>query len=357
MRVAITHDYLNQFGGAERVLEAMVEAYPLADIHTLFYDEKGLEGRFKERVASTSPLDIPFIRKNHRAFIPLFPAFSSAKHIGKYDLVISNSVGFAKGFGMSAKKHVFYCNAALRYAWDPESHLVDFMPKFLMPFARVAAATLRAWDKRTGKRPDVIISNSGYTRNRIKRFYGRDSEILYPPVDTGAFYPEAGVEKKYYLAVGRLIPYKKFDIVIETFNRLNLPLLIVGGGREYERLKSLVVSSNIKFAGFVNNPADLRKIYNRSKAFLFPQIEDFGLVAAEALACGTPVIGFDAAGAREMIKDGLNGIFFDNQTVDDLENAVKRFEKMSFDLFRVSATAERFSKKNFIKRLKEICEN
>ncbi|MDD3752603.1 MAG: glycosyltransferase [Candidatus Colwellbacteria bacterium] len=357
MRIAITHDYLNQFGGAERVLEIMLEAYPNAEIHTLFYDENELKGRFKENIKSTSILDKKTVRSRHRLFIPALPIVSSLKHIGEYDLVISNSVGFAKAFKSSAKKHIYYCNATLRYAWDPETHLVDFLPKPLLPIAKIAASAMRAWDKHTGQKPNIIISNSEYTRERIKKFYGRDSKLLHPPVDTDFFCPEPNADKKYYLAVGRLIPYKKFDLIIKAFNILKLPLLIVGDGREYENLIKLNSSKETEFTGFINKPEELRLIYNKAKAFLFPQIEDFGLVAAEALACGTPVIGYNSAGAKEMVRNGENGILFNSQTPEDLVSAIKEFENNSFDPKIVSKTAEKFSKKEFIRKLKEICEN
>lgn len=354
MKVAIVHDYLNQFGGAERVLEVFAEMYPEAPIKTLFYDKKKLEGRFADRVVP-GPLDKDFIKNHHRLFIPAFPFASHMMDARDADLVISNSVGFAKAAKVSeSSRHIFYCNAMLRYAWDPNTHLRDFIPKALRPFAYPAAAAMRKWDKWTGMRPDVIVSNSEYTHDRILRFYGRESEIIHPPVDTGIFYPEKFPSRDYYLAVGRLIPYKKFDLLVRTFNELRLPLLIVGDGREYDHLKEMTHSPLIRFTGFIDDPEKLREIYSKAKGFLFPQVEDFGLVAAEALSCGTPVIGFNAAGAKEMIIDGINGVVFNTQNCASIKKAVLECERLNFSPEKVAKTAERFSKESFISKFKNI---
>ncbi len=354
MKVAIVHDYLNQFGGAERVLEVFAGMYPEAPIKTLFYDKDKLEGRFADRVVP-GPLDNKFIKNNHRPFIPFFPFASHMMDAREADLVISNSVGFAKAAKVAeSAKHIFYCNAMLRYAWDPKTHFRDFIPKPLRPLAYPAAAVMRKWDKWTGMRPDMIVSNSEYTRDRILRFYGRESEIIYPPVDTDIFYPEKSSERGYYLAVGRLIPYKKFDLLVETFNELRLPLLIVGDGRDYDRLKGMTRSPLIRFTGFVDDPEELRKIYSKAKAFLFPQVEDFGLVAAEALCCGTPVVGFNAAGAKEMILNEVNGVIFNAQNCASIKKAVLECERIDFSPERVAKTAERFSKKTFVSKFKDL---
>jgi glycosyltransferase involved in cell wall biosynthesis len=367
MRIALTHDYLNQFGGAERVLEVFAEAYPDAPIYTLFYDEHALNGRFKGRIAKTSFLDTPFVRNRHRAFIPLMPFAARSVSLGDdYDVVISNSVGFGKAMRHGNARHIFYCNALLRYAWDPETHLRDFLPGWLYRLARPAAWMMKKWDRTTARKADVIIANSEYTQERIKRFYGRDSEIIYPPVDTEFFCPSDPLRQpadgklpkdKYYLAVGRLIPYKKFDVVVEAFNELKYPVKIVGDGREYEKLKAMARGNNIEFTGFVHEPENLRELYRGAKAFLFPQIEDFGLVAAEALACGIPVLGFDAAGAKEMVIPNRNGILFKEQSAASLVEAVNDFEKIGFNPIEVAETAKRFSRKEFIRRFQDIIED
>jgi glycosyltransferase involved in cell wall biosynthesis len=366
MRVALTHDYLNQFGGAERVLEVFSEMYPEAPIYTLFYDEKALGGRFRDKIAKTSFLDKDFIKRHHRAFIPLMPFAARSINLSKdYDVVISNSVGFGKAMRYKNARHIFYCNALLRYAWNPETHLKDFLPRYLYPLAYLASLLMRRWDKKTALKADVIIANSEYTRERIKRFYGIETQVIYPPVDTDFFKPadnlpneisEEEKRNKYYLAVGRFIPYKKFDVIVEAFNELEFPVKIVGDGREYEKLKSMARGKNIEFTGFIHEPEKLRDLYRGAKAFLFPQAEDFGLVAAEALSCGIPVLGYDAAGAKEMIIPGINGFLFNEQSPEKLKEAVINFERCSFNPQTVAKTANKFSKREFIKNIKEVCE-
>ncbi|MFA4999392.1 MAG: glycosyltransferase [Parcubacteria group bacterium] len=356
MRIAITHDYLNQFGGAERVLEVFTEMYPEAPIYTLFYDKEALAGRFGTKIRKTSFLDNSFIRQHHRLSIPLMPFAAHLVNLGKdYDVVISNSVGFGKAFRHKSAKHIFYCNALLRYAWDPKTHLREFLPSGVYALARPAAWAMKHWDRITARRADIIVANSEYTRERIKKFYGRDSEVIYPPVNTDFFKPpEDKKQRDYYLAVGRFLPYKKFDIVVNAFNKLGLPLKIVGDGREYEKLKLLAKSPNTEFIGFVHDPVKLRELYQRAKAFLFPQIEDFGLVAAEALACGTPVLGYDAAGAKEMVIPENNGLLFKKQSADALADAVEIFENMQFDSLKVAETTRKFSREEFIRRFRII---
>ncbi|MFA5052440.1 MAG: glycosyltransferase [Parcubacteria group bacterium] len=358
MRVALTHDYLNQFGGAERVLEVFTEMYPDAPIYTLFYDKNALNGRFENKIKKTSFLDTPFIRQKHRFAIPLMPLAAHSVNLGKdYDVVISNSVGFGKAMRHKNARHIFYCNALLRYAWDPKTHLKEFLPSWLYPFARGIAELIKKWDRTTARKADVIIANSEYTRDRIKKFYGRDSEVIYPPVNTDFFHPaEERSSDGYYLAVGRFLPYKKFDVIVRAFNELGYPVKIVGDGREYEKLNSLNRSPNTEFIGFIHDPLKLRELYQGAKAFLFPQTEDFGLVAAEALACGVPVLGYNSAGAKEMIIPEINGLFMSEQSENALINAVRKFESLTFNPQRIAKTAEKFSRREFVRRFKDIIE-
>ena len=354
MRVALTHDYLNQFGGMERVLELITEMYPDAPIYTLFYDEEKLNGRFKNKIKKTSFLDKKLVRKHHRLFIPLMPFASHSINLGRnYDVIISNSVGFGKAMRYKGARQIYYCNALLRYAWDPKVHLKEVLPIWLYPLAYLASLAMREWDRKTAKKTDLIIANSEYTRKRIKKFCGKDAPIIYPPVDTEFFCPSNNT-KDYYIAVGRFVPYKKFDLIVHAFNELGLPIKIVGGGREYENLKSLASGNNIEFTGFIHNPVKLRELYRNAKGFIFPQVEDFGLVSAEALACGVPVIGFNVAGAKEMVIPGKNGVLFEEQSVESLIEAIKKFEKLDFNPSEVAKTAEKFSRKEFIRRFREI---
>ena len=349
MRVAICHDYLNQFGGAERVLQTLLELFPEADLYTLLYDEERTRGAFAGRTVHTSPLDVPFIRHHHRAFIPLMPWAASRVRGGFYDLVISSTAGYAKGFAVEGAFHLCYTHSPLRYAWE-RTYLkgTPFTPWPLRrAIADPVAAWLRAWDRRAADRVDEFIANSNFIAGKIERYYGRSAEVIPPPVDTAVFHPEpVPGARTTYLMAGRLLYYKRFDIGIEAFNRLKRRLVIVGQGPEEAKLRKLVRTPLIEFAG---NPTDaeLRLLYSNAKALIFPQVEDFGLVAAEALACGTPVIAYRDGGASDIVSDGETGVFFDAQTPHALVQAVEAFERCSWDREAIARRGARFSKERF----------
>ena len=351
MRVALVHDYLNQFGGAERVLETLAEIFPDAPIYTLLYDEDKTFGHFKGRVATTSFLDTPLARKNHRAFIPVLPIAASAMKIGgDYDLVISSSAGFAKGVRLPQNTpHLSYCHTPLRYAWEP-NYLNAVLPKPAAWLAKPALALMRAWDYRAGKKPDLLLANSRFIADKIKSCYNRPARVVHPPVDLSVFYPEKiKGGRSYFLALGRFLHYKKFDLIIDAFKKNGLPLRIAGSGPEEERLKAQAQgAANIEFRAFESDPDRLRALYGGARALIFPQVEDFGLVAAEAIACGTPVIAYNAGGAREIVGSG-SGMLFDEQTSEEIGKAVERFvvEEKKFTPGRVSKGAAAFSKERF----------
>ncbi|MEK7574445.1 MAG: glycosyltransferase [Patescibacteria group bacterium] len=360
MRVAIVHDYLNQCGGAEKVLAVLAEIFPQAPIYTLFYDEKKTRGYFANRVKKTSFLDFKIVKNHHRFFIPLLPLASNSLKLDRsYDLVISSSAGYAKGFNFKNAFHICYCHTPLRYAW--EKKYLEGLDLFRIPSLKTLAkpirAALRHWDKKTSQRVNLFIANSSFTAQKIKNFYQRDSEIIYPPVDLKKFYPEPRKKTDgYFLTVGRLIHYKRFDLVIEAFNRLNLPLKIVGEGPELLKLKTLAKSSLIEFIPFVENLDGLRKIYSRARALIFPQIEDFGLVAAEAQACGLPVIGYNAGGLKEIVEEGKTGLLFNEQTPESLIKAIEVFNKTRFPQAKIIQNAKRFSQDNFKSKIQEIIQ-
>ncbi len=353
MRVALVHDYLNQYGGAERVLEVLAEMFPEAPIYTLLYDEAKTYGRFKGRVRKTSFLDHPFVWRRHRLFIPLLPMAASRLRVpNEYDLIISSTAGYAKGVSYGNAKHASYCHTPLRYAWEP-----DYLTAKLgtNPVVRAALAPLlwylRRWDYRAGQKPNLIVANSRFIAEKIRRAYGREAEVVHPPVDTAAFYHDTSVRRgNRYLAAGRMLHYKRFDLVIDAFNKLGLPLTIVGDGPELKNLRRRA-EPNIEFLPFVPDTAELRRLYSSAKALIFPQVEDFGLVAAEALSCGTPVIAYDAGGAKEIVADGRNGVLFPAQTAEALIAAVHRFGPLQFDPAATAASAEKFSKGMFVKRM------
>lgn len=360
MRIAILHDYLNQYGGAERVLEVLLEMFPQADLYTLLYDEEKTRGAFAGKITKTSFVDTPFIRNRHRMFLPLMPFGADFLTSEKpYDLVFSSSAGYGKGINVKGKYHICYCLSPLRYAWEIDyMKNLPFAPHVLKEWiARPIAKWLRAWDKRASARVNLFAADSKYIADKVRNYYGRDAVVIYPPVDTEFFYPDElpNHKNEYYLMTGRLLYFKGFDIGIEAFNRLKRPLKIVGRGPELEKLKRLATSPYIEFIDRASDE-ELRILYSNAKAFIFPQIEDFGLVAAEAQACGTPVIAYSVGGGGEIVIDKKTGLLFHEQSADGLIKAVKEFETMKFDRAAIRRSADRFSEKNFKLHVRALIE-
>ncbi len=359
MRVAILHDYLNQYGGAERVLEVFLELFPEADLYTLLYDERRTGGRFKGRVTKTSFLDFKFVRQHHRLFLPFMP-LASEKLTGKgeYDLLISSSAGYAKGFGVRGKYHICYCHSPLRYAW--EWNYMKDMPLSPWPLResiiRPILNYLRAWDKRMAQKVNVFLANSNYIKDKIRVYYGRDAEVVYPPTNSSIFKYREAKAGGFMLMVGRLLYYKRFDLGIRAAALLRKKLIVVGRGPEYKKLKNLADS---RFVNFVEAPTDqdLAKLYSQAEFLIFPQIEDFGLVAAEAQMCGLPIIAYDEGGSRDIVKSGKTGLFFKTQNPEALAKVIRDAEKISWPRQKISETGGRFGKSAFICRFSEILES
>jgi len=355
MRVALVHDYLNQYGGAERVLEALCEIWPEAPIFTLIYDQHRTGSAFEGRKIKTSFLQkIPFVKSHHRPFLMLMPLGIEKFDLSKYDLVISDSASFAKGVIVRPKtRHICYCHTPTRYVWD-DSHkyIKEFSyPDFIKNLVPLFLNYLRLWDEAAAARPDLYLANSHFVSRRIKKYYNRPSAVIYPPVKTDSFFISKQLGD-YFLLVSRFLPYKKIDLAIEAFNRLGWPLKIIGDGPEAKKLRQLA-KPNIEFVGLVSEK-ELRNYYARCRALIFPQEEDFGIVAVEAMAAGRPVIAYQAGGALEIVKDGETGAFFKEQTPDSLVAALQnvKIEKFSPQLIREHA--RQFDKEIFKKKIKEF---
>lgn len=362
MKIAILHDYLNQWGGAERVLEALTELFPEAGLYTLFYDEKKLKGKFKNSLKKTSFLNFPFARNHHRLFIPLMPFAARTMTIDNdYDIIISSSAGYAKGFNVSHRHghrppHISYCHTPLRYAWE-KKYLKDlpFPLKLISKiFGNPTRNYLRNWDRRAAENVDFFIANSNFIKEKIKAYYGKEAEVIYPPVDEQVFYKENTSKEDFYLMAGRLIYYKRFDLGIQACERLKKKLKIVGTGPEERKLQK---SANPELVEFLRDVSDseLRALYNRAQALIFPQVEDFGLVAAEAQMCGLPVIAYNEGGAREIVEDAKTGILFREQTEQGLAEAIQKFENTNFERNEIAASARRFSKQVFKDKINKQC--
>lgn len=301
MKVALVHDYLNQYGGAERVLETLLDIFPDAPVYTLLYSPERTSEHFRKKVYQTSLLDFPLARHHHRMFLPLMPfAVRSLRIDDRYDLIISDSAGYAKGAPNPNRTfHISYCYTPLRYAWEIDDYFAN--PVF-KTFFRPAFQYLRRWDFKAAQKPDVLLAVSGFIAQKIRSYYGRAARVVYPPVDTQRFYFDPSLQPSaagpsYYLAAGRLLHYKKFALLVEAFLESGRNLWVVGTGPEMPKILEMAgEAKNIRFLYFVSDK-DLHTLYSGAKGFLFPQVEDFGLVAAEAQACGTPVIAY-ARGER-----------------------------------------------------------
>jgi len=354
-KIAICHDYLNQFGGAERVLKAFLEIFPQADVFALFGSKKIIEKILEGKKVHFSFLNrFPLINQKHRFFIPLMPFFVKSLNLKNYEIVLSSASSFIKGVETKGV-HFCYCHTPTRYLWE-EKYLLDYpLPDFLKKFFKLPVYFLRKIDFSFSKKPDFFIANSNFIAKKIEKFYQRKAEVIYPPYDEKKFFYDKMTSKEnFYLMVGRLLYYKRFDLAIETFNQLKLPLIVVGKGPEEKKLKKMA-KENIKFLGFVSDEK-LRKLYQKAKALIFPQIEDFGIVPLEAMACGTPVIAFNFGGQKESIIENFSGVFFEKQTKESLIQAIEKFEKIEFDFEKISKYAQKFSKERFKKEIKEFIE-
>jgi len=360
MRVALVHDYLNQYGGAERVLEAFCEIWPEAPIFTLIYDERRTGGAFKDRRIRTSFLQrFPFIRAHHRPFLMLMPLAIEQFDLSKYDLVISDSASFAKGVITRPKTlHVCYCHTPTRYVWDDSHKYIEefnypgFVKKIIPPFLNY----LRLWDEAASWRPDQYLANSNFVASRIQKYYQRRAQVIYPPVKTELFC--IGQPRDYFLMVARFLPYKKIDLAIRAFNQLGWPLKIIGEGPDRRRLQKMA-GPGIEFLGLISD-TKLRDYYAACRAFVFPQEEDFGITLVEAMSSGRPVVAYREGGALEIVRENVTGIFFEEQTVDSLISALEKFRPQDFNPELIREHAKQFDKEIFKRKISEFitkCQN
>jgi glycosyltransferase involved in cell wall biosynthesis len=359
MEVALVHDWLNQMGGAEAVLEDLVQLFPRAPIYTSIYWRDEMPPAYMGW--DIRPLWLnhaPGIYDHHQQYLALYPAAWSSLNLARYDIVLSNKSGFCHGVRTRDRKsralHICYCLAPTRYVWTFDEYArSEGMRMSLRLALKPIVAALRRWDYRAAQRVDHFIAISTEIQQRIKRYYQREADIIYPPVDIRRFAPQ-GRHGDYYLIVSRLIPYKRIDLAVEAFNRLGLPLVIAGSGRDAARLEKLA-KPNVQFLGRVPD-AELPDLMARCKAFIFPGREDFGITPVEAQASGRPVIAFGAGGALDTVIDGETGVLFAEQTVEAISAAVKRFNTLTFDPIAIRHHAEMFSTEAFQQKLTAFIE-
>lgn len=355
MKIALVHDWLTNFGGAERVLESFHRVFPEAPIYTVFYDRGRMPENFKYLDVRTSFLQkIPFARKKHQWFLQFMPLAVEQFNLSEYDLVLSSSSACAKGIvTRSDTCHICYCHTPMRYAWDFYHEYTRKKGLFMRAYIAWQINRIRQWDRTGADRVDYFLANSRYVARRIKKHYRRDSQVIYPPVDTDFYHPH-GNKRSFFLCGGRLVGYKRIDLAVQAFSQLKLPLWVAGDGEEYKNLKR-IADSCVKFLGKVKD-SELRSLYQQCRAFVFPGEEDFGIMPVEAQACGRPVIAFGRGGALETVVEGQTGIFFQEQSVDSLVEAIKRFITVEADFSPkvIAANAKRFGKERFEMEIKDF---
>jgi glycosyltransferase involved in cell wall biosynthesis len=373
LKIALVHDFLVEFGGAERVLQVLCEMFPEAPIYTLLCDRENFPVWIKNRKVEASFLQKwpKFLRKRKKWLLPFLPIAPETFNLRDFDLVISSSGAWAKGVVTRLDTiHIAYLHSPMRFAWDMHGEYLQQQKKGWVVnfFSRLILNYIRLWDFAAADRPDYLIANSEYTKKRIKKYYNREAPVIYPPVsmlgslDGGELTAASNsslvsLDKKYFLVVSRLSPYKKIDVVIEAFNKLELPLVIVGTGDQEKYLKS-IAEKNIKFMGFLPEEK-LSKIYAGARAFIFPTLDDFGIAPVEAMLWGVPVLGIRSGGVKEILLEGRTGEFFDHATSELVADGVRRFREneSQYDKEAIRARAAEFSKERFKKELADFIEN
>lgn len=356
--MALVHDYLTQFGGAERVLLDLMELFPHAPVYTLLYNKGGVGVPIDESRIRTSFLQrLPGTRSHHRYFPVLMPLAVEQFDLSQYDVVLSDTHSFGKGvITGSNTMHISYCFTPTRYIWDDSHRYVrEFSSSvFFQRLAPVALSYIRLWDYFAAQRVDTYLTLSQFAARRIQKYYNRDAKVVSPPVDVKQF-RVAGARGEYFLIVSRLVPYKRIDLAIDACERLGVRLKVVGTGPEEAILKARA-GKWTEFVGFV--PDDkLASYYEGAQALLFPQEEDFGITPLEAAACGKPTVAYGAGGALETIKAGKTGLFFSEQSVAGLCGAIDKLAAIKWQPDEIRRHAEMFSREVFLRKMEETVHN
>jgi glycosyltransferase involved in cell wall biosynthesis len=344
-RIALVHDFLLDLRGAERVFSALCDMWPAADLFTAVYDEHGTEGRFSGRAVHTSFLQrLRPSTRTFRALLPLYPAAIESFDLSGYDLVVSSSSAWAHAVLCDEHTvHVSYCHNPFRYAWnDRDQTLARLRDPVTRTFLRATFRRWRQWDWIAAQRTDRYVANSQITRARIRTYFGREAAVVHPPVDTGRFAP--GAVGEHYVVVSELMAHKQIDVAIEAFNRLGRPLVVIGDGPDYRRLKRQAAPT-IQFAGRLSD-GDVASALASARALVLTSVEEFGIAAVESQAAGRPVIAKRGGGALETVIDGVTGCFWSGGP-DELAAAVLRFDDVTVDPDECVANARRFDAVTF----------
>lgn len=359
LKIAITHDYLTEYGGAELVLWELLKIFPDADLYTSLYKPNKKQRDFwtevsHHKVHTSGTNSIPLIRKFRKLLLGRSIAYFRSLDLNSYDVVISSSSNFAKFLNLEKKtKHIAYIHTPPRFLWGYETSTFHKIPSVGRILLNPIIAKWKKLDKYYAGRADIVVANSIHIQQEIKKCYGIDAEVIYPPVLIDRII-NAKPEKKqnFFITVSRLQRYKRIDLIIKAFNKLNKKLLVVGDGPDKERLEKLA-GKNIQFYGFTEEQTKI-KLLKEARGFIFAGHEDFGIVMVEALAAGTPVIAYEKGGALEIIEQGRNGIFFDKQNTKSLSDAVKKLYDVNFRTDTIINSSKKFSSHEFANAIKGI---
>lgn len=353
---ALVHDYLNQYGGAERVLEALHELFPHAPVYTSLYDPAAMPVAMQQWDIRTSWLQrFPAWRRYFRHYFMFYPRAFESFDLRRYQLIISSSSAYAKGIvPPPGATHICYCHTPMRFAWQTEQYIarenITGLKRTLM---QPMLASLRGWDVASAARVTHFIANSKVVAERIGTHYGRTATIIPPPVDLPAFSQQPAGE--YFLTGGRLVPYKRIDLAVRACSALGVPLVVFGDGRDRAELEALA-GPTVRFVGRISE-AERHALFAGCKAFLFPGEEDFGITPLEAMAAGRPVVAFHAGGALDTVIEGQTGVFFHTQSSDALQHALTRIDQIPWDAGAIRTHAEYFGRDRFVARMRDFIAN
>ncbi|MCA0755685.1 glycosyltransferase [Paenibacillus sp. N4] len=354
MKIAIVHDYLNQAGGAERVVGVLHRMFPDAPIYTTIVDRGKLLPELRDAVIHTTFMQrIPGILKRFKMFFWLYPMAVRTMDVRGYDLILSSSSAYAKGVRKGrGSAHLCYCHTPMRFAWDFESYMEGVsIPKWAKAGAKLLTYPLRLWDRGNTRSVDILVANSTVVQSRIKKLYGVSAPIIFPPVDVGRFEVADAAPDDNFLIVSRLVSYKRIDLAVEACTRLGRKLIVIGEGPDRKRLESLAGPS-VSFLGR-RSDEEVTAHMKRCKAFLFPGIEDFGITPLEANACGRPVIAYGEGGALDTVVPNVTGMFFLKQSPEALMQTIQSFEQRQWDSRLIRKHAESFREDVFVRQLRE----
>lgn len=358
MRVAVVHDYFCNLGGSDTVARALYNLFPGAQMYALLMYARNRDAELLRGI----PIHLSFLQKlplagrTHQPFLPLMPLAVESFDLNAFDLILSSSHTVAHGvIPPPHALHICYCHTPMRYAWDMERQYLSELPALVRPFMRLTMHRMRQWDVTSAARVNHFVANSYFVASRIATYYHRQATVIPPPVDTDFYTLQDTPREDYYLVAGRLTGYKRVDLVIEAFRDSKTRLVVIGEGPERKRLERRA-SSNITFLGATSRET-LREHFSKARALIFPGLEDFGIVPLEAQAVGCPVIAYGAGGVLDTVRDGETGVFFAEQSVGALREAVARSEQIGFDPHVLRAHALEFSADNFNRRIQEFVKD